>query len=238
MSNRLAQRVCTRMSVTLFPSRTSFVPKRYLISAASYPVALVGHGLPFLIMPQQSSTLRRRRLADFLDRFGEAAMKKCSTCAKHGRVCKVHVRSGKCNECVRRGQRCDLQVSKSEFDRMLKEKEKLQSKIAEAQRAQDAADEALQKALEERQIARAREARLRQQMDLLDRRAAEAIAVEETCIEELEREEQGIMDLPLASSDGGFMLSPLTWGALEGFSDSVWDWPDPGGTVAAGPSSR
>ena len=120
---------------------------------------------------------------------------------------------------------------------MLKEKERLQSEIAEARKAQDAADEALQKALEERQIARAREARLRQQMDLLDRRAADAIAVEETCIEELEQEEQGLMDLPLVPSSGDFMLSPSTWGALEGFSDSVWDWPDPGGTVVAGPSN-
>ena len=79
---------------------------------------------------------------------------------------------------------------------------------------------------------------MRQQMDLLDRYTAEAIAIEETCIEELEQEEQGIIDLPLASSDSSFMLSPLTWGALKGFSDSVWDWPDPSRTVAAGPSSR
>ena len=102
-SNRLAQYVCARMFVTLFPSRSSFVPKRYLISAALYLVALVSHSLPFFIMPPQSSTLRRRCLADFLDRFGEAAIKKCSTCAKHSRVYKVYIRSGKCNECVRRG---------------------------------------------------------------------------------------------------------------------------------------
>ena len=47
-------------------------------------------------------------------------------------------------------------------------------------------------------------------MDLLDRRAAEAITVEETCIEELEREEQGLMDLPLVSSGSDFILSPST----------------------------
>ena len=102
-SNRLAQHARARMFVTPFPSRSSFVPKRYLISTALYPVALVSYSLPFFIMPPQSSTLRRRCLADFLDRFGEAAIKKCSTCAKHSRVYKVYIRSGKCNECVRRG---------------------------------------------------------------------------------------------------------------------------------------
>jgi hypothetical protein len=62
----------------------------------------------------------------------------------------------------------------------------LQARIKESCEAQNKALKASEKALEELQVARARKERLRQQMDLLDRRAEEAIAVKERSIAEQE----------------------------------------------------
>ena len=81
------------------------------------------------------STLRRHRLAEFVELFGDTMVKKCDTCSKHGRVCKVHLRSGKCSECLRRGQRCNVRVTESEFKRLAAEKEKLRADIKESRAA-------------------------------------------------------------------------------------------------------
>jgi len=170
-----------------------------------------------------SSTFRRRRLFEFVDSFGEVMVQKCSTCVKHGRVCKVHVRSGKCSECLRRGQACNVRVTESEFKRLVEEKEKLRSRIQESREAQDRAMRAHEKALEELRVARAREERLRKQMDLLDRRAEEAIAVEERGIEEQEALESSEL-LPEVATEGlALNLSPGTWAAFEGFPFEYWD---------------
>lgn len=190
-------------------------------------------------LPSSSSTSRRHTLADFIAVFGNEMVKKCSTCAKHQRVCKVHVRSGKCSECLRRNQRCDVKVTESEFRRLAAEKEKLKRQIQESRDKQEVAFKAHEAALEELRVARAREDRLRQQMDLLDRRADEAIAVEERNIQELEglgASETMSFD---ASSEGlALQLSPTTWGAFEGFPLDFWDSEDVGGTVpVAGGSS-
>jgi DNA-binding XRE family transcriptional regulator len=59
--------------------------------------------------------------------------------------------------------------------------------------------------------ARAREERLRQQMDLTDQRAAEAIAVESRALEELESEEGQETLVPDTSTEGlALQLSPST----------------------------
>ena len=174
----------------------------------------------------ESSTVRRHKLASFIDSFGTAMVKPCSTCAKHHRLCKVHVRSGKCSECLRRGQRCDLKVTQSEWDRLKSEKLKLKQRIEEARVEQEEAVVAEARAREARRVAFAREMRLRQQMDLIDNRAAEAIAVEERSIEELELEEQnGVLDFAGPSAGLGLNLSPGTWSALDGFPDEFWDLP-------------
>lgn len=182
--------------------------------------------------PTESSTVRRHRLYQFIEAFGEIMVQKCSTCRKNNRVCKVHIRSGKCSECAKRGQRCDVKVTQSEFTRLVSEKEKLQARIKESREAQSQALKASEKALEELRIARAREERLRQQMDLLDRRAEEAIAVEERDIAEQELGEETIAFE--GSSEGlGPNLSPSTWGAFEDLPLEYWvdpnvalpDWP-------------
>jgi len=168
-------------------------------------------------VPSRNSTQRRLDLAAFIDTFGDDMVQKCSTCVKHNRVCKVHLRSGRCNHCNRQNQRCDVKVTQSEFRRLTEEKQKLKRQIDEALSAQAAALEALR-------TARAREERLRQQMDLTDRRAAEAIAVETRAIEELEVEEAQETLVPDTSPQGlALQLSPSTWGAIDGVPDGFWE---------------
>jgi hypothetical protein len=153
-------------------------------------------------------------------------VQRCSTCVKHNRVCKVHVRSGRCNECNRRNQRCDVRVTQSEFQRLVDQREKLRKEISAAKVLQEEALKAQEKALEDLRIARAREERLRQQMDLIDHRASEAISVESRAIDELEEEEQeaeAALLLPDSTLSGlGLQLSPTTWGALDGLDDAYW----------------
>jgi hypothetical protein len=177
-------------------------------------------------MPKQptvSSTVRRHRLYEFIESFGETMVQKCATCVKHSRVCKVHVRSGKCSECLRRGQRCNIRVTESEFKRLAAEKLRLQGRIKETREAQDVAMKAHEKALEDLRVARAREERLRSQPDMLDRRAEEAIAVEERSIEEQEREESAVLNLEGSSKGLALHLSPSTWSAFEGLPDGFWE---------------
>ena len=73
-------------------------------------------------------------------------------------------------------------MTQSEFTRLAQEKEKLRNSIKESREAQEAAFRASEKAIEDLRVARAQEERLRRQMDLLDCRAEEAVAVEERSI--------------------------------------------------------
>jgi hypothetical protein len=171
------------------------------------------------------STSRRHRLCDLINSFGEVMVTKCLNCASHGRICKVHVRSGKCGECLRRGAHCNVRVTESEFKRLVKEKDKLRGQIADSRAAQDAAMRAHEKALEDLRVARAREERLRKQMELIDRRAEEAISVEERSIEELECQERGDALEEISGPPGGFSLPPLTWGLLDGIPPDSWEDP-------------
>jgi hypothetical protein len=61
-------------------------------------------------------------------------------------------------------------------------------------------------------------------MDLTDRRAAEAVAVESRALEELEAEEAAETLVPDTSLEGlALQLSPSTWGALEDVPDGFWE---------------
>jgi galactokinase len=184
------------------------------------------------------STLRRHRLAEITELFGVVMVQKCSTCTKHKRVCKVHVATGKCSACYFKNQRCDIRVTQSEFTRLAAEKEKLQRQIKESREAQDAALKAHEQALEDLRVARSREERLRQQMDLIDRRADDAIAVEAREIEELERaEETETMTFGEVPENGfNLHLSPSTWGAFEGYPLEFWETSFDNAPVASGSS--
>lgn len=102
----------------------------------------------------------------------------------------------------------------------------MRKRIQESRVEQEAAKKIHEKALEDFKIARAREERLRQQMDLIDRRAEEAIAVEERSIEEQEAEEAAEILPEVQTSGLALSLSPTTWGALEGFGDDYWELPE------------
>jgi hypothetical protein len=173
------------------------------------------------------STLRRHRLAEITEIFGSVMVQKCSSCVKHKRVCKVHVSTGKCSACYFKNQRCDIRVTQSEFTRLAEEKEKLRRQIKESQEAQDNALKAHEKALYDLRVARSREERLRQQMDLIDRRADDAIAVEAREIEEMERAEGSeTITFGEVPEDGfNLHLSPSTWGAFEGYPLDFWEVP-------------
>ncbi|PSK33409.1 hypothetical protein B9Z65_8923 [Elsinoe australis] len=184
-------------------------------------------------MPQAaktSSTVRRQRLADFIESEGTRMVKPCQTCARHGRVCKIHVRSGKCSECLRRGQRCDVKVAESEWKRLKDERIKLRRKLSAAQDAQRQARNAEEQARRALNAAFEKEMRIRQEMDMLEDRAAEAISVEEANIEEQEAAEAATLQLD--PSCPGFSLSPSTWNALDGgfsLDSEFWlEFPDTG----------
>jgi hypothetical protein len=125
-------------------------------------------------------------------------------------VCKVHIQLGKCSECLRCSQRYNIRVTKSEFKRLATEKLRLQGRIKETRKAQDITIKAHKKALEDLRVARAREERLQLQLNMLDRRAEEAIAVEERSIKEQEREESAVLNLEGSSKGLALHLSPST----------------------------
>jgi hypothetical protein len=129
--------------------------------------------------PPAASTLRQHELADFINLFGEIIVKKCSTCVKANWIYQVHVRLGKCRACNKLSQRYDIKVTQSEFQRLAAEKICLKKEIQELQDLQEEEFYAYKKALERMRVARAKEERLRQQIDLLNCRADKAIAVEE-----------------------------------------------------------
>jgi hypothetical protein len=86
-------------------------------------------------MPKQlqlSSTARCHRLYKFVKSYSKVMVKKCLTCVKHSRVCKVHVWLGKCSKCLCCRQCCDVKVTELEFKRLAVEKEKLRAKIKES----------------------------------------------------------------------------------------------------------
>ncbi|KAI9658336.1 MAG: hypothetical protein M1821_002469 [Bathelium mastoideum] len=172
----------------------------------------------------KSSTDRRKQLASFIECQGTIMVNPCANCIQNRRRCRVHIRSGKCSECLRRGQRYDIQVTQSKWERLKSKKEELQRGIKQAYQDQEEARQRESEAHAAVQVAFAKEMRLRQQLDLLDGRVAEAIAVEERNIEEQENEECGNEILEAVESSE-FSLSPRTWGAWDGLPPSAWEDP-------------
>ena len=67
-------------------------------------------------MPQypESSTIRHRKLAEYVEFFGDIIVKSYSTCFKYKREYRVYIRSGKYSKYIRRSQRYNIQVTQSE----------------------------------------------------------------------------------------------------------------------------
>jgi hypothetical protein len=160
----------------------------------------------------ETSTVRCYALAEFIDLFRTVIVQKCSSCRKHNRMCKVYIRSGKCSAYHFKNQSCDVRVTQSEFTRLAAEKIKLQTQIKETIDAQNAAVKAHKKALEDLRVARSKEERLRKQIDLVNRRAEDTIAVKSREIEEIEQAEgSGVLSFSPVSDKGfNLYLSPNT----------------------------
>lgn len=171
------------------------------------------------------STDRRKILGAFVQKFGDVMPRACSNCRRANRECRVHVRSGVCGECHLRGGTCDIRITQEEWQRLMSERDRITQALAEAQAAQQAAHARIQRAEEERLRASQQESSLRVELRKLEVEAEEAIAVEETQILALERQEalEALADKQLpAESSSGLAMSPYTWSATEGLPDEYW----------------
>ena len=73
----------------------------------------------------ESSTVRRCKLAEYVDFFNDIIVKSYSTYFKYKREYRVYIRSGKYSKYIRRSQRYNIQITQSEYKRLKKEKIKL-----------------------------------------------------------------------------------------------------------------
>jgi len=178
-------------------------------------------------MPKEkkSSTERRHILGREIESCGDIMPRKCNHCRLEKRVCKVHIKSGRCGQCnLHNHKDCDVRITEAEWNRLKKERVRL---LDEIERARDATSQAL-----------AKERRLMKQLELLDTRSGEAVAVQENQAQEAELEEF-LAELP--QEDSSLALHPDTWSAMEGLSDEFWQAPvtsgGSAGTAVSGPSS-
>ena len=112
--------------------------------------------------PPASSTTCYYLLSKYINSASKVIVKKCFTCVKYNRVCKVYIRLGKYSAYVRLGQYCNVYMSKSKFKRLLSKKEKLKVKIKELRETQKVTFKAYKKALENLRVTRARKDQLYQ----------------------------------------------------------------------------
>lgn len=172
------------------------------------------------------STVRRHGLADFVELYGDEMPTKCTPCKRAGRICRVHINSGRCGACnASNSDDCDIRVTASEFRRLAKERTSLQRKlkdsrdavskardrVVEVQAMMDAAQEGYRTAL-------AKEDRLMRQMEQNERRAGEAISVEERGIQDQEMQEfLEELDIPSFEPypfDDRLIMAPAEWEEL------------------------
>lgn len=151
--------------------------------------------------------------------------RKCNHCRLENRVCKVHIKSGRCGQCnLHNHKDCDVRITEAEWNRLKKERVRL---LDEIERARDATSQAL-----------AKERRLMKQLELLDTRSSEAIAVQENQAQEAELAEF-LAELP--QEGPSLALHPDTWSAMDGLPDEFWQPPAESGTpvgiVESGPSN-
>lgn len=117
-----------------------------------------------------------------------------------------------------------MRITEAEWNRLKKERVRL---LDEIERARDATSQAL-----------AKERRLMKQLELLDTRSSEAIAVQENQAQEAELAEF-LAELP--QEGPSLALHPDTWSAMDGLPDEFWQPPAESGTpvgiVESGPSN-
>ena len=157
---------------------------------------------------QRTSTDRRKDLASFIEIHGDIMPRKCNHCQKDNLVCKVHIKSGRCGNCNDRGHNdCNVRVTEAEWRKLKVERSKLLDAIEQAREATS--------------IALAKERRLMKQLELLDKRSDDAVALQEAQAQEAEVEEF-LAGLGSESLSGELALQPETWSAMDGIPDEHW----------------
>jgi len=113
-----------------------------------------------------------------------------------------------------------VRITESEWKRLKSERDKILQQL-------DAVQEVRRKAF-------AKEQRLYKQLDLLDRRGGEAVAVadrEAAQSDELDASdifaEEFLADIPPPPDESGLALTPGTWSAMGGLSDDFWSGGNP-----------
>ena len=169
-----------------------------------------------------TSTIRRRLLADFIDSEDSKMMKFCSTCRRHSRVCKMHLRSESCSECLRRNQRCDVRVIENEWKKLKTEKFKLRQEIRDALAAQEETRKTENKTASDRRVTLIKKMRLRQQMNLLKKKVDEVISLKKAQI----AEKSSIMNFDFKNSTSSLHLDSLIWNAFDDLFEFFWQFSD------------
>jgi hypothetical protein len=94
--------------------------------------------LPDYIMPRPrplvSSTVRRRKRADFLLGTGVLTMRACASCLLFGVACILSSADERCEQCFRYNRIYKLASRQDEAERILKKKDELREKRWEAER--------------------------------------------------------------------------------------------------------
>ena len=156
---------------------------------------LMAYKYPF----PESSIICCKYLADFIQQNSSKMVRSCDNYFLYKREYYIYIRSSCCAECLCRGSYYNIRIIYCEFERLQKERDILIEHI-ERNRATVSA------ALEEQK-------KLNKSLRDIERREAEAIAMEEANI--LKSENQG--------NSPEIALSPLTWSASAGFPNGFWD---------------
>jgi hypothetical protein len=78
--------------------------------------------------PLISSTVRRRKRADFLLGTGVLTMRACASCLSFGVACILSPADERCEQCFRHNRICELASRQDEAERILKKKDELREK--------------------------------------------------------------------------------------------------------------
>ena len=89
----------------------------------------------YRISKSNTSSDRRKRLGDLIDRTGFLVMDPCSACSKHNRRCVVRAGYTNCGACQKRNLRCDGTFSQAKFDKLEIKKQELRSQLDESSRS-------------------------------------------------------------------------------------------------------
>jgi hypothetical protein len=78
--------------------------------------------------PLISSTVRRRKRADFLLGISVLTMRACASCLSFGVACILSPADERCEQCFRHNRICELASRQDEVERILKKKDELREK--------------------------------------------------------------------------------------------------------------